>query len=107
MTALVSRNSEAPLAVFAAVTRLLVAAEWRGIAHRIVWHVAGPHLEWQPWRARDRALHVGGEAVDRIVGDGCFFLILVGRMDRTGPKISSRAIVMSFLTPANTVGRTK
>ena len=48
-----------------------------------------------------RALYVVGEAIRRVIGDAeCLFFILNGMIDRTGPKISSRAIVMSLLTSA-------
>jgi hypothetical protein len=51
--------------------------------------------------------HARGQAVHRVVGDGDGVVLGVGMINRTGPKISSTAMVMSGVTLENTVGCTK
>src|SRR5258708_39962650 len=74
---------EAPLAVLAAVARLLVAAERRrGVARGIVQvHVAGPHLRGDRAGVADVGrLHVRRQPVDRLVGQANdLFLAFVGQ----------------------------
>ena len=103
---------DAELAPLAAVARLLVAAERRAaIDRRVVdLHVAGA----QPARHAPRALEVLPTARRRQGRTACRWRCAPRRprrrsamMHSTGPKISSRAMVMAGSTSTKTVGRTK
>jgi len=101
---------QAVFAPFAAVAGLLVAAERRGavVGHALQVDVAGADPAADPAGAFDGvAGDVAGQTVRRVVGDlDRVLLSLAPRMVSTGPKISSRAMVMSLVTSAKMVGRT-
>ena len=87
---------ETELAVFAAIARLLVAAERRrGCSPRSSDRRAGAQALRHGMRMLDRGgLHIAREAVHAVVGHGDRFVFRrrYGRIDSTGPKISSRAM---------------
>jgi hypothetical protein len=61
-----------------------------------------------PLRSRLIAEDVRQEPTSAVAGDGYGVVLVAIREDRsTGPKISSRAIRMSFLISGKTAGRTK
>jgi shikimate kinase len=89
-------------AALAAVAGLLVAAERRAMS--LTAAVEVHHAGAQATRRRPGAFevgrrHVAREPVGGVVGDADgLVLVVVGRMQSTGPKISSRAMVMSLRT---------
>jgi hypothetical protein len=99
---------DAPDAAFAGAAGCLDAAEGGAGAARLAVHF--DHARAQATGhavalGAILALHIVGQAVDGVIGNlDRFFFVSNGIIDSTGPKISSRAMVMSLLTSAKTVG---